>query len=193
MAAADKWDSHYRSRAEPGSATQVLLDFQHLLPEEGIALDLACGLGANSLFLADRGLEVHAWDSSAVAIEKLGQFAGHTAALIHTDTRDVSAHPPEENGFDVIVVSRFLDRSICPAIVRALKPRGLLYYQTFTLNKVDRSGPDNPSYLLAENELLRLFSALSVRAYREDARSGNVDLKNQAYLVAERSEQTEQP
>jgi 2-polyprenyl-3-methyl-5-hydroxy-6-metoxy-1,4-benzoquinol methylase len=37
----------------------------------------------------------------------------------------------ENNGFDVIVISRFLDRTLCNAIMAALKPEGLLFYQTF--------------------------------------------------------------
>ncbi|MEO2151790.1 MAG: Sua5 family C-terminal domain-containing protein, partial [Thermococcus sp.] len=37
----------------------------------GLALDLACGLGGNSFFLAEQGLQVDAWDISAVAIEHI--------------------------------------------------------------------------------------------------------------------------
>jgi tellurite methyltransferase len=40
-----------------------------------------------------------------------------------------------ENAFDVIVVSRFLDRTLSDAIIDALKPDGLLFYQTFTRDK----------------------------------------------------------
>lgn len=36
-----------------------------------------------------------------------------------------------ECGFDVIVVSRFLDRTLGDAIIEVLKPDGLLFYQTF--------------------------------------------------------------
>ena len=187
MAGSDKWDDRYRSKSQPGSAATVLLDFQHLLPVHGVALDLACGMGANGLFLARRGLEVHAWDTSAVAVVKLRNFASQEGIFVHTDRRDVSLDPPEEDQFDVIVVSHFLDRSICPAIFRALRPGGMLFYQTFTLKKVEVAGPDNPDYLLAENELLRLFPQLIVRAYREDASSDNTDLRNQAYIVAEKS------
>ncbi|HJN52070.1 MAG: class I SAM-dependent methyltransferase [Pseudomonadales bacterium] len=187
MAGSDKWDSRYRSSSEPGSAAKVLLDFQHLLPARGIALDLACGLGANGLFLAERGLEVHAWDSSAIALEKLNDFAAQHEILIQTQQRDVSLDPPEENRFDVIVVSHFLDRLLCPAIARSLRPEGLLFYQTFNRNKVDSVGPSNPDYLLEENELLRLFPRLILRGYREDSGFGDTDLRNQAYLVAEKS------
>ncbi len=43
----------------PGEVAQVLLRNRHLLPEQGRALDLACGRGANALWLAEQGLEVH--------------------------------------------------------------------------------------------------------------------------------------
>jgi len=163
----------------------VLQHFQSLLPGSGTALDLACGLGANSLFLQERGLETHAWDFSSVAIEKLNRFAAQREILIHTETRDICADPPKENSFDVIVVSHFLDRSLCPAITWALKPGGLLFYQTFTLKNANHV--QNPDYLLTENELLSLFSPLTVRAYLENPMNNDVDLRNQAMLVAEQT------
>src|SRR5882724_1266274 len=47
---------------------QVLVENVHLLPTHGRALDVACGLGAGSIFLARHGLKVVAWDISPVAI-----------------------------------------------------------------------------------------------------------------------------
>ena len=52
---------------------------------------------------------------------------------------------------------------------------------------MDSVGPSNPDYLLEENELLRLFPRLILRGYREDSGFGDTDLRNQAYLVAEKS------
>ena len=74
--------------------------------------------------------------------------------------------------FDVIVVSRFLDRTLSDAIIGALKPDGLLFYQTFTREKTSPKPPNNPDYLLTENELLALFSPLRVIFYRENALIG---------------------
>lgn len=48
--------------------SQVLLDNSHLLPASGRALDLACGLGANALYLAKRGMTTSAWDLSPVQL-----------------------------------------------------------------------------------------------------------------------------
>jgi tellurite methyltransferase len=48
-----------------------------------------------------------------------------------------------------------------------------LFYQTFTRNKLDQHGPSNPDYLLGDNELLSLFSSLSLVFYQEYARIGD--------------------
>lgn len=181
-----KWDTRYRQAAEPSAPARVLVENVHLLPQDGTALDLACGLGANALLLAERGLEVFAWDSSAVAIEKLQTRARACDLPVHTEVRDVVAHPPEHARFDVIVVSRFLDRRLTSHLMAALRPGGLLFYQTFTRIRVDASGPSNPDYLLADNELLSLFRPLQVLVYREEGRVGDLShgFRGEAMLVA---------
>ena len=90
-----------------------------------------------------------------------------------------------ECSFDIIVVSRFLDRTLSDAIIGALKPDGLLFYQTFTREKTNPKPPNNPDYLLNENELLTLFSPLRVIFYRENALIGEHQrgLRNEAQFV----------
>src|SRR5690554_2498689 len=111
---AGKWDDRYSSDGhEPPVAADVLQQNQHLLPESGLALDLACGLGGNSLLLAARGLSVTSWDSSAVAIAALQQHAAQRGLSVHAAVRDVIAHPPTANSFDVVVVTHFLERRLC--------------------------------------------------------------------------------
>lgn len=180
-----KWDARYREAGEPMPA-RVLSENLHLLPARGCALDLACGLGANALLLARCGLESFAWDSSPVAIEKLRAAAAAAGVAVHAELRDVVAQPPEPQGFDVIVVAHFLDRGLAPALVAALRPGGLLFYQTFTRARGGASGPRNPDYLLRENELLRLFSALQPIVYREEGTLGDLarGFRDQALLVA---------
>lgn len=184
----NKWDGIYQQRVDRPQAAMVLADYQYLLPKQGLALDLACGRGGNALFLAQHGLDVEAWDSSAVAIEQVQAFARNDTLTMNTAVRDVVEYPPEPERFDVIVVSLFLSRQLCPALVQALKPGGLLFYQTFCQQKVNEQGPSNPDYLLTDNELLQLFSDLKVRCYRQDALVGDHSqgLRNQALLVAEK-------
>lgn len=182
---ADKWNARYQDTAETPPA-RVLMENGHLLPSHGRALDLACGLGANALVLATHGLETFAWDSSAVAIEKLRSLARARGIHIHAAVRDVVRQPPEPRNFDVIVVSHFLDRSLTAHLIAALRPHGLLYYQTFTRTRTAESGPHNPAYLLEDGELLAMFASLRPLVYREEGRAGNTGsgFRGQAMLVA---------
>jgi tellurite methyltransferase len=183
-----KWDQRYRSQDRPALAAAVLVHNAHLLPTVGRALDLACGLGANALFLARRGLAVAAWDLSPVAIGRLRADASGQGLILDAQVRDVVADPPDPASFDVILVAHFLDRGLCPAIATALSPGGLLFYQTFTREAVSDLGPPNPAYRLGRNELLGLFPALVVRAYREEGTLGDtrLGLRDLALLVVQR-------
>ena len=181
----DKWDARYR-QARGSSPAQVVLDNRHLLPASGTALDVACGLGANALLLAEHGLITHAWDSSSVAIDKLRGRARAHGVSVETAVRDVVAHPPGPESFDIIVVTRFLERDLAPQLTRALRMGGLLFYQTFMRTRVSDVGPSNPDYRLADGELLVLFSALQVLVYREEGKAGDVNrgFRNEAMVVA---------
>lgn len=181
-----KWDARYRESGERGEPARVLTDYAHLLPASGSALDLACGLGANALFMARHGLRVTAWDLSPVAIERLAADARDLP--LTAEVRDLAAVPPPPDTFDVVVVSHYLERALAPAIAASLRPGGLLFYQTFSRLKVTPHGPSNPEFRLADNELLRLFPGLHVRAYREEGRLGDIGqgLRDEALLVAER-------
>lgn len=186
-----KWDRRYQAQAQPvglGAAATVLQAYRHLLPGAGRALDLASGLGANAVLLAAQGLAVEAWDLSPVAIGRLRAQAQGLGLTLTAEVRDVVANPPAPASFDVIVVSRFLERDLCPAIAAALRPGGLLFYQTFIQDKANDIGPSNPAFLLAPNELLRLFPSLRILAYHEEGVVGDVSqgLRDEAMLVAQR-------
>lgn len=184
----EKWDARYRDAQGIPHPAQVLSENLHLLPPGGRALDLACGPGENALLLARHGLAVTAWDLSPVAIEHLGHQAASDGLAVTAEVRDVRARPPAAASFDVMVVAHFLDRSLAPALSDALRPGGLLFYQTFTREAVGDCGPGNPQFRLAPNELLRLFPGLLVRVYREEGRVGDVSrgTRDLALLVAQR-------
>lgn len=187
----EKWNARYRDRPiEAVRPAQVLRENLHLLPRSGKALELACGLGANAIVLARRGLETLAWDLSDVAITKLRDHARRRGLALRAEQRDVAADPPAPGRFDVIVVTHFLERNLAPALARALRPGGLLYYQTFIRETVDERGPTNPAFRLAPNELLELFAGLRVVVYREEGRIGDLrqGFRNEAMLVAMRTD-----
>ncbi len=183
-----KWDAIYNNKEHSPTASFVLTQNQHLLPRQGTALDLACGQGGNAVLLAKAGLEVSAWDISPVAVQQLRSFADSTNLSINGEIRDVVELPPEPNSLDVLVVSFFLDRSLCKHLMAALRPGGLLFYQTYCQQKVAQQGPSNADFLLADNELLSLFSTMKIRVYREESLLGDHQQgwRNQALLVAEK-------
>lgn len=184
-----RWERAYQNGAgEIGRPCRALAAHSHLLPPAGTALDLACGRGANALHLASRGLAVSAWDLAAAATSELAQTAQRLGLAVAAEQRDVTARPPPPNAFDVIVVSRFLDRSLAAAVRAALKERGLLFYQTFIRESVTDRGPRNPAYRLQPNELLRLFQPLHVIYYHEEGAVGDAGqgFRDEAMLVAQR-------
>jgi 2-polyprenyl-3-methyl-5-hydroxy-6-metoxy-1,4-benzoquinol methylase len=182
-----KWDKIYEI-SSGSSVADVLLSNDFLLPEKGVAIDLACGLGENALFLAKKGLETSAWDISSVALGKLKQNAKKNNLTISVKHVHIEPNNLPKNAFDVIVLSHFLDRSLCNAIIDGLKPKGLLFYQTYVREKLGSSGPKNPEFLLARNELLQLFNPLTVLLYREDSLVGDLGCgeRNEAFFIGQK-------
>lgn len=165
----DKWNRRYSDRTPAIKPCQLLRNFTDQLPRQGRALDLACGLGGNALFLAQRGLHCDALDYSSVAINALNSFAIQHKLSVSAAVQDIEREfSPAENRYDVIVVSYFLFRPILGAISRSLAPGGLLFYQTFNRKRPECGGPQNPDFLLAEGELPRAMPELKLVFNDED-------------------------
>jgi SAM-dependent methyltransferase len=76
-------------------------------------------------------------------------------------------HLPEHS-YDLIVCLRYLQRSLFSQIARALRPGGMLLYETFTRAQLDfEGGPKDPAHLLKPGELREAFPELCVLFYRE--------------------------
>ena len=185
----NKWDKYYDSNIKgPPSPSEVLYFNQHLLPVKGNALDLACGYGSNAICLAMNGLKVSAWDISKIALEKLSLRSKEFDFIINCEIRDVLQQPPEPDTFDIIVVSKFLDRKLIKHIRHAIKPDGLIFYQTFIKDRIIKSGPENPNYQLNENELLDFFEDWKLIFYKEEGMIGDLSrgFRNQAMIISQK-------
>ena len=186
---AEKWDAIYAQQpCDPETAATVLRENLHLLPRSGVALDLASGLGANAILMAQCGLDVHAWDVSSTALSKINQYSQRYNLNIKTTQRDVENNFPSVRSYDVVTVSYFLFRPMLQSIRESLNKDGLLFYQTFTADKVMKTGPTNPDYLLATNELLSVCEGMNILVYREEGVQGDIQKgwRNQAMIVAKR-------
>ena len=96
---------------------------------------------------------------------------------------DLTASPLPLAAFDLVVVTRYLQRNLFGAIKASVKPRGHVIYETFTTAQLAHgAGPTSPDHLLKPGELRSLFEDWDVLFYEE------VDAPEAvARLVAERS------
>jgi SAM-dependent methyltransferase len=70
--------------------------------------------------------------------------------------------------FSLILCLQYLQRSHFQVMARALKPGGMLLFETFTRAQLNYSGgPRNPAYLLEPGELRTAFPELHPLFYRE--------------------------
>ncbi len=137
----------------------------------GRALEIACGRGHNTVWLASQGWQVDAIDVSPQGLRLARALANHNDVTPRWIVADVDRFVPLPAIYDVVVVFRFLDRQRLPELVtRALAPGGHLVYETFGPGQCEREDNHlrNPSFVLAPGELEQLFSGLEILA-SEDA------------------------
>ncbi len=169
-----RWDEKYTNRDSPREIVpdDWLIECATPLPV-GRALDLACGLGHNAIWLAERGWTVDAVDISPVGLTLAARRAEQVDVRgINWIAADLDSFEPEPAGYDLVIVFRFLDRESVPAIVQAgLKPGGRLVYETFTTAQLERDDDhiQNPKYALHPGELPEIFPKFDVVTYREEA------------------------
>jgi SAM-dependent methyltransferase len=161
-----------------------LVMHRDLLPGAGQALDVACGSGRHAVWLARQGFHVQAVDRQAEAIAVLSAHPLALAGLIDAQVRDLETGQPviAADAYDVVVVAHYLHRPLFPQLVAALRPGGVLVYETFTTAQAARGKPTNPDFLLRPGELATLVHPLAILAERE----GDFDGRMAAAVVARR-------
>ena len=169
--------AHQPQVSDPLPSRFVTQQF-HRLPK-GRALDVACGTGRHALYLAANGFEVDAIDRDRESLATLSTVAAQRhfshVAVKEVDLERTTDDRPEfpANAYDVILVSFYLHRPLFPWLVDALRPKGVLLYETFTIeNYVRHRHPRRWEFCLAQNELLRLTSSLRVLSYDEGEHEG---------------------
>jgi tellurite methyltransferase len=149
-----------------GEAEPVLTERLSRIPC-GVALDVAAGRGRNALVLAHAGMKVVAVDFSAEAMRILAA-AVHTARLgIWPVVANLDNFHVKDESLDAIVNINFLDRTLFPKFVRALRPGGWLIAETFLVDQATIGHPRDPRFLLGHGELRALADGLEVEEYRE--------------------------
>jgi SAM-dependent methyltransferase len=171
-----KWDAKYAGVSKSCSAEPdaELIKYASLLPQNGCALDLACGTGKNALFLAQQGLDVDAIDGSVEALNRLrvsAQSSGMAQRLQIFQT-DLDNYALPESHYDLILVVRYLKQDLLSDLAAALKPGGILVYKTFNRNILKQRPGFNLAYTIETNELIEAFPSIEMIAdNRENASS----------------------
>jgi 2-polyprenyl-3-methyl-5-hydroxy-6-metoxy-1,4-benzoquinol methylase len=158
------WNERYTTDAYIfGTAPNVFLASQVDLIHSGMrALAIADGEGRNGVWLAERGVQVHAVDVSPVAIEKARKLATERGVSLEFEQADILGWNWPEAAYDLVaaIFIQFAppperDR-IIEGIRRSLKPGGVLVLQGYTPKQIEfaTGGPGNPANMYTA-ELLR--------------------------------------
>lgn len=144
---AERWD---RRHADAGPAVAAPPDalvasgLADEVPVAGRALDVACGAGAQAVWLATRGLDVVAVDASAVAIDLVRRAADAAGVAPRVDARVVDLDhgvPVELRAFDVVVCQRFRAVHLYDCFVERLRPGGLAVVTVLSSTGATSPGP----------------------------------------------------
>ena len=149
----ERWDKKYENNHPIPTKIVKVLEEYFTLAEGVDALDIACGMGRNSRFLAKHGFNVDALDISPVALKSLENIA-----KINAEEVDFDSYRLKENCYDLIVSTYYLNRTLFPQIKKALRENGVFIFETFMHHPENTKVPSNRSFLLEQGELEKIFS-----------------------------------
>lgn len=170
-----RWDAAYAARTtavEP-ALPAVFGEHAELFPRVGTALDIACGTGAAAVWLAQRGLRVHAVDISAVAIAQARELAERCGVAARFDVADLDDGLPPGGPVNLLLCNKFRDARLDGQIVERLAPGGLL-----AICVLSEVGAAPGRFRAAAGELRTAFASLVEVASGEGG--------GQAWLLARR-------
>jgi len=107
---------------------------EHIFPTQGHGLELACGAGRSSVWLASRGLTVLGVDRDPGSITHARRTAAAygVADRCRFELHDLDLGLPADEPADVIICHLFRDPSLDHQILDRLKPGGLLAIATLS-------------------------------------------------------------
>ena len=116
------------------------------------------GRGRHVVPLARAGFRVFGVDVKLNAVRDAVAAAAADGARLHAWCADLTQHPLPIARFDLIVVSRYLQRDLFPDLQAAVAPGGMMLYETFTTaQRALGTGPTSPDHLLEPGELRARF------------------------------------
>jgi SAM-dependent methyltransferase len=147
-------------------------------------LSIADGEGRNSVWLAQRGLTVDAFDISEVGVRKARDFARITGVKVNFAVADIAELRWPQNIYDGVAAIFFqfadpaLRTRIFDGIVRCLKPGGTLVLQGYAPRQLEyrTGGPPVASHLYTADLLRDAFAGMEIlelKEYEAELAEGN--------------------
>lgn len=138
-------------------------------------LCVADGEGRNSVFLAQRGLTVDAFDISEVGVRKARDFARITGVKVNFAVADIAQLQWPRSLYDGVAAIFFqfadpeLRARIFAGIQRCLKPGGTLILQGYTPKQLEygTGGPPFASHMYTPELLRESFADMEILELRE--------------------------
>jgi SAM-dependent methyltransferase len=153
------------------------------MPKSGRVLAVADGEGRNSIWLAQQGYQVDAFDIAAVGVEKARKLASNASVNVNFHVASAEEWSWQSEQYDVVVAIfiQFADpetRAILFAnMMKTLKKGGLLLLQGYTPKQLDykTGGPPLLSHLYTEDLLRDAFKEMELvdlQAYEDVLQEG---------------------
>lgn len=179
------WDQRYATDAYIyGTAPSAFLERSaDLLVPGQEALAVADGEGRNSVFMAQKGLQVTAMDNSAVGLEKARRLADSKGVDVESRLADLKTWEWTSAKYDVVaaIFIQFADPAfraeIFDGIERTLKPGGLLLLHGYTPSQIElgTGGPSKAENLYSKEFLADRFgdwNIIRLEEYRAELHEG---------------------
>lgn len=164
----DKWNRRYAEGAyEERTHPSAFLEAWREKLAPGRALDVACGAGRNSLWLAELGFVVDAVDISGRALERLDQAAEARGLAVNTIEHDLDSPPLPKAQYDLIVMIRYVNLPLLAELASWLSPGGWLLCEEHVQSDAVVIGPSNPDYRVAPGALAQAVGSLEVVSVEE--------------------------
>lgn len=133
-------------------------------------LCVADGEGRNSVWLAQQGLQVDAFDIAEVGVAKARTLAAEHGVNVNFSVNDCDGYEWRAAAYDgvVAIFVQFADPALRERMfahmVKSLKPGGLLVLQGYTLKQLDykTGGPGQASHLYSGDLLRTAFAELEI-------------------------------
>lgn len=165
----ESWDERYGSGKYSSAAPHKLLIELAGKLKPGKVLDLACGVGRNAIFLAEKKWNATAVDSSSVGIDIAKKRAAEKGVEVDFRTADLEKgrFKIEKNTYDLICDFYYLQRDLFVQMKSGVKVGGIIVSTIHLYDKVVDASP----FLLNDGELRDYFRGFLILHYHETAQT----------------------